>query len=102
MLQKNINSLEILLVEALRLCRDGKCNNITPEELLMLSEMINKPETVGREDAAKYLGVSLNKFHRLRESGIIQEPRKRKGFKEKEYYLLDLHKSLETIKELGI
>ena len=88
----------MFLVEALTMCRSGNCDNITPQELEMLSEMIHKPETVGREDAAKFLGVSLTKFHELKDSGVIKEPRKRKGFKEKEYYLSDLRKSLEIIK----
>ena len=53
---------------------------------------------MGREEAAKFLGVSLNKFHELRDAGLIPEPRKRKGFKEKEYYLSDLTKYLNDNK----
>ena len=91
--------LEILLTEALNLCKEGRCKHITSEELSALANIIHKPEAIGREDAAKYLGISLSKFHKLKEIGIILEPKKRKGFKEKEYYLSDLHKSLEIIKE---
>ena len=97
-----MKALEVLLIEALEMCRKGYCDHITPEELEMLSEVIYKPETVGREEAAKYLGISLNKFHKLKDDGVILEPRKRKGFKEKEYYLSDLHKSLEIIKERNL
>ena len=94
-----MSSLELLLLEALDMCRSGKCNYITPNELDILSNIIHKPETMGREEAAKYLGVSLNKFHKLKDSGIILEPRKKRGFKEREYYLSDLNKSLKIIKE---
>ena len=97
-----MNSLESILLEALDLCRKGECNYITPEELDILNNMIHKPETVSREDAAKYLGISLSKFHKLKDIGIILEPKKRRGFKEKEYYLSDLHKSLEIIKEQNL
>lgn len=93
-----MNSLEIILTHALNLCREGKCDHITEEELIILSEIIHKPETMGREDAAKYLGLSLNKFHEFRDAGIIPEPRKRKGFKEKEYYTSDLRNALGIIK----
>jgi hypothetical protein len=93
-----MDGLEFLLTEALDLCRKGKCKYITSTELIMLTEIIHKPETMGREDAAKYLGISLNKFHELRTAGLIAEPRKRKGFKEKEYYTSDLCKYLETNK----
>lgn len=97
-----MNSLERLLIEALDMCRSGKCDYITPDELDILSSIMHRPETVGREEAAKYLGISLNKFHKLKDNGVILEPRKKKGFKEKEYYLSDLSKSLEIIKERGL
>jgi len=93
-----MDGLEFILTEALDLCKKGKCKYITPEELIILTEIVHKPETMGREDAAKYLGLSLNKFHELRSSGVIPEPRKRKGFKEKEYYTSDLRKYLEANK----
>lgn len=64
-------------------------------DLELISCLIHRPMTMGREDAAKYMGVSLNRFHELKDMGIIAEPRKRKGFKEKEYYLCDLQKALK-------
>lgn len=84
----------------------GDCDNITAEELDEISSIINRPATMGREDAAKLLGVSLNRFHDLRSTHkfedktkfIIDPPRSVKGQKEKMYYRRDLLKSLEYIK----
>ena len=90
--------LEKLLIKALEMCRNGDCDHITPEELEVLSNIVNKPITMGREDAAKHLGISLNRLHELRELGVLKSPRKRRGFKEKEYYLSDLNKCLEELK----
>lgn len=93
-----MNSLEILLLQALELCREGKCDHITEEELAALSEIIHKPETMGREEAARFLGLSLSKFHKYRGLGLIPPPRKRKGFKELEYLVSDLRKCLPDIR----
>ena len=57
--------LRKLLIKAIEMIDSGECEHITPEELEMLSNIVNKPTTMGREDAAKYLGVSLNRLHEL-------------------------------------
>jgi len=93
----NLESLETLLTQALILCKEGKCDHITEEELNILSGIIHKPDTLCREEAAKYLGISLAKFYKYRELGIILPPKKRKGFKELEYLISDLNKSLAII-----
>ena len=71
---------------------------LTLEELEQISTLIHRPETMGREAAARFLGLSLNRFHELRDLGEIPEPRKRKGFKEKEYYSSDLRICKKRIK----
>lgn len=89
-----MNALKKLLEKAIEMIDDGEFDDITCEDLEQISIIIHNPQTMGREEAAKYLGISLNKFHELRDQGLIPEPRKRKGFKEKEYYLSDLCKYL--------
>ena len=89
--------LKALLQKAIEMVDNGECDHITPEELAVLSEIIHRPQTMGREDAARFLGISLNKFHELRDCGIIPEPRKVKGQKEKLYYMCDLKKAKERI-----
>ena len=86
-----------MLVRALEMIDNGECDGITPEEVEMLSEIIHRPQSMGREDAAKYLGLSLNRFHELRDCGVIPDPRKRRGFKEKEYFKCDLDKAKEYL-----
>lgn len=94
--------LRNLVVEILKMIDDGRLKTITNEELEMISIIIHEPITMGREDAAKFMGVSLCRFHELKDLGIIAEPRKRKGFKEKEYYLSDLQKALKIKQERGL
>ena len=84
--------LEKLILKALEMFRDGECDHITSEEIELISNIINKPKTLGREAAAKHLGICLNRFHELINEGVIPKPRKVQGFKEKQYYLSDLDK----------
>ena len=77
---------------------NNEFEDITSKELEQISTIIHRPITVGREAAAQFLGLSLNKFHELRDKGLIPPPKKRKGFKEKEYYMSDLCKYLESLK----
>ena len=92
--------LRKLLLKALEMVDNGECDNITPEEMTMLCEIIHRPVSVGREDAAKYLGLSLNHFHELRDQGVIPEPRKIKGQKEKLYYMSDMKKVKEKLDKM--
>lgn len=78
----------------------GECDHITAEQLAMISEIVHAPQSMGREDAAKYLGVSLNRFHELRDQGVIPPARSRKGFKEKEYFVCDLKKAKEKLEKM--
>jgi hypothetical protein len=88
--------LRRLALEVIRMVDEGEFEDLTSTELELISTIIHRPLTMGREDAAKYLGVSLNRFHELKDMGIIAEPRKIKGFKEKAYYVSDLNKALQT------
>lgn len=94
--------LRNLVVEILKMIDNDEFEDISNEELELISIIIHRPITMGREDAAKFMGVSLCRFHELKDMGIIAEPRKRKGFKEKEYYLSDLQKALITKTERGL
>ena len=76
----------------------GQCDNCTDVNIEEILSMV-EPKTMGREAAATYLGISLNRFHELRDLGVIPEPRSRKGFKEKEYYISDLNKIKDKIKK---
>lgn len=87
-----------ILEEIIKQIDNGEFEDLTPNDLEQISTIIHRPETVGREAAAKFLGLSLNRFHELRDAGEIPEPRKRKGFKEKEYYMSDLCACKECLK----
>ena len=93
-----MNWLKTILEEILAMIEDHEFEDLSPEDLEEISMIIHRPETVGREEAARFLGVSLSKFYELRERGLIPEPRKRKGFKERAYYMSDLRKVLKIIK----
>lgn len=89
--------LRKILLKAIEMNDNGEFDDIPEEEVKLIAEIIHEPKTVGREEAAKFLGVSLNHFHCLRDQGLIPNPRKRKGFKEKEYYISDLKESLTKL-----
>ena len=89
-----MGSLKELLQKVLVMI-DNDEFELNDADLELISCLIHRPITMGREDAAKYMGVSLCRFHELKDIGIIAEPRKRKGFKEKEYYISDLQKALK-------
>lgn len=92
-----MNTLKELLEKVIEMIDNGEFIELSEKDLENISIIIHNPITVGREEAAKFLGISLNRFHELRDEGIIPEPRKRKGFKEKEYYLSDLKKCLNIL-----
>ena len=95
--------LRKLAFEVIRMIDAGEFNtDITDSEIELISAIIHRPLTVGREEAAKYIGVSLSRFHELKDFGIIAEPRKVRGFKEKAYYVSDLKKSLELKAKHGL
>lgn len=48
------------------------------------------------------MGVSLNRFHEFKNMGIVSEPKKIKGHKEKGYYISDLQKSIKIVHERGL
>jgi len=89
--------LRKLLEKAIQMIDDGECDNVSVEDLELISILINHPTTMGREAAAEFLGVNLNEFHKLRRDGIICEPRKVVGFKELHYYTSDLRKSKQAM-----
>ena len=82
--------------------KNNECEDLSDDELEQISILIHRPTTMGREDAAKFIGVSLCRFHELRDIGIIPEPRKIKGQKEKLYYASGLSKALKIKKERGL
>ena len=94
--------LKLLIEQVLKMIDNDEFEDLNDADIELISAIIHRPLTMGREDAAKYIGVSLNRFHELKDLGIIAEPRKRKGFKEKEYYLSDLQKSLKIKLEKGL
>ena len=91
--------LKKLLLKALEMVEAGDCDHISPDDVEKLSILIHPVETVGREHAAKFLGVSLNRFHELRDEGIIKPPRVVAGLKEKQYYMSDLKKAKERLRK---
>ena len=92
-----MDALKKLLLKAIEMVENGECDKISPYEIEVLSNMVNPPTVFGREDAAKFLGVSLNEFHKLIHRGIVSPPRKVVGLKELHYYKSDLKKSLEKL-----
>lgn len=94
--------LRKLVLEVLTMIDNDEFEDLSDRELELISTIIHRPLTMGREDAAKYMGVSLNKFHELKDYGIIAEPRKVKGFKEKAYYVSDLKKALLAKEKAGL
>ena len=98
----NMSNLNKLITSLLKMLESNECEDLSDDELEQISILIHRPTTMGREDAAKFMGVSLCRFHELKDMGIIPEPRKRRGFKEKEYYTSDLQKALIIKKEKGL
>ena len=92
-----MESLKLLLAKAIEMIDRGECANMSQQDLDTLSSIIHQPRSMGRESSAEFLGVSLNKFHELRNSGIVRDPRKVKGMKEKQYYLADLKEAKERM-----
>jgi len=92
--------LKKLLGEIDKMIDNGECDDFSQEDLELLAALLRPPTTMGRDAAAKFLGLSLNKFHEYRDAGLIPAPRPRKGFKEKEYYTSDLRKAKEAMQLL--
>lgn len=97
-----MSNLNTLLHQILKMLENNECEDLSDEELEQISILIHRPTTMGREDAAKFMGISLCRFHELRDLGIIPSPRKVKGQKEKLYYTSDLSKALKIKKERGL
>lgn len=91
------NVLKGLVNKIQEMVDNDECEHLREEDINIISTLISGPKTMGREDAAKYLGVNLNEFHKLRNNGIIELPRKVIGFKELHYYTSDLKKSKNII-----
>jgi len=92
-----MDSLRLLLNKAIEMIDAGECPELSQQDLDTLSTIIHQPKSYGRESASQFLGLSLNRFHELRNSGIIRDPRKVAGLKEKQYYLADLKEAKERI-----
>jgi len=97
-----MSNLNKLVATILKMLENNECEDLSDDELEQISILIHRPTTMGREDAAKFIGVSLCRFHELRDLGVILEPRKVKGQKEKLYYTSDLSKALKIKKERGL
>ena len=95
-----MDSLRLLLKNALDLVDRGECDHISVSELEIIANIVHQPVSVGREDAAKYLGVSLNRFHELRNNGTVKEPKKVKGKKELAYSMVDLKEAKKRIDKM--
>ena len=70
-------SLKLFLQEIIKMIDNGELTELSDDDLEQISIIIHKPEALGREAAAKFLGISLNKFHELRDLGIIPCPKKK-------------------------
>ena len=91
-------ALRKLLLTAIEMIDNGDCPKVTDDDIILITNMMHPPKTHGRESAAKYIGVSLTEFHRLRREHLIPEPRSVVGLKELQYYTIDLDNYLLTIK----
>lgn len=87
-----MDALKVLLLEAIRLVDEGHCGNITDDEMNIISGIIRGNTVMCREEAAEYLELDLHKFYRLQNEGILPKGNKRRGYKEKVYYKMDLDK----------
>ena len=97
-----MSNLNKLVTTILKMLENNECEDLSDEKLEQISILIHRPTTMGREDAAKFMGVSLSRFHELKHLGIIPEPRNVKGQKEKMYYTSDLQKALIIKRERGL
>lgn len=97
-----MSDLNKFVAQILKMLENNECEDLSDDELEQISILIHRPTTMGRENAAKFIGVSLCRFHELRDLGIIPAPRKVKGQKEKLYYASDLSKALKIKKERGL
>jgi len=89
--------LRKLLLHAIEMIDTNQCPRISDDDIIIISNILNPPKTLGREAAAKHLKVSLTEFHKLRNDHIIPDPRSVVGLKELQYYTLDLDKCLPLI-----
>ena len=90
-----MDALRLLLKKALEMLDNGECEHITPQELEMLSGIVNKPKCLNLTEAYKYLGISRTRFYEFRDDGVIEEPTCRAGSKEKMYSI----KMLDEVKK---
>lgn len=74
--------------------------NLTTEDLEKIALLIHKPQFYHAESLADALGISRTQLYRLRRQGIIPEPRKIPGLKQKLYtpqQLQEIKKQLPAI-----
>jgi len=88
-----------LIREVEQMVDNGECD-LNPDQIEEIALIVHEPRFVGREEAARMLGVSLNKFHELRDQGVIPIPRKVRGQKEKLYSVYELRKCEQHIRNL--
>jgi len=82
-----------LIHEFERMVDNDECD-LTPDQIEEITILIHEPRFVGRDEAARMLGVSMNHFYELRDAGKIPMPRKVRGQKEKLYSVYELKKYL--------
>ena len=92
-----MDALRLLLKKALEMLDNGECDHITPQELEILSGIVNKLRCLNLTEAYKYLGVSRTRFYELRDMGIVKEPTCRAGSKEKMYSVKMLDEAKKKI-----
>jgi hypothetical protein len=66
--------LKKLLGEIDKMIDRGECDAFSQEDLELLSTLLHPPSTMGRDEAAKFLGISLNKFHEYRSHPSAKTP----------------------------
>lgn len=93
---KNIDERQMTdLIEILRQI----WQTLTPEDLEKIAMLIHKPRFYHTEALADALDISRTQLYRLRRQGIIPEPRKMPGLKQKLYtsqQLLEIKKQLRN------
>ena len=65
----------------------GDCDDMQPETIEQIKDVIHPTETTSADGARKHLGISRTKFY---QSGANKLGKKVKGFKELVFYLNDL------------
>ena len=76
----------------------GECDNISPDTVEQLKDVIHPTNKLSADAARKHLGISRTRFYQLKANKL---GKKVKGFKELVFDLGDLEKFKRQLKEAG-